>query len=92
MIISHGEPVHSRAEYERALERPPWPGSPLHLYAWKGDLQIVRRLVARGDDINARDDDKSRTVLDWAREGGHQPVIEYLVSIGATPSEPGTTR
>jgi glyoxylase-like metal-dependent hydrolase (beta-lactamase superfamily II) len=24
VIVSHGEPVHSRAEYERALERPPW--------------------------------------------------------------------
>jgi hypothetical protein len=87
VIISHGEPVHSRAEYERALDRPPWPGSPLHLYAWKGDLEIVRRLVARGDDVNARDDDKGHTVLDWARGGGHQPVIDYLVSIGATESE-----
>jgi hypothetical protein len=24
VIVSHGEPVHDRAEYERALERPPW--------------------------------------------------------------------
>ena len=57
---------------------------PLHVYAWRGDLEIVRRLVARGDDINARDDEHGHTVLDWAREGGHQPVIDYLVSIGAT--------
>jgi hypothetical protein len=91
VIISHGEPVHSRAEYERSLERPPWPGSPLHLYAWKGDLETVRQLVARGDDIDARDDDKGRTVLDWAREGGHPPIVDYLLSIGATGSEPGTT-
>jgi glyoxylase-like metal-dependent hydrolase (beta-lactamase superfamily II) len=26
VIVSHGEPVHDRAEYERALERPPWAG------------------------------------------------------------------
>jgi len=26
VIVSHGEPVHDRAEYERALERPPWSG------------------------------------------------------------------
>jgi hypothetical protein len=26
VIISHGEPVHDRAEYERALQRPPWSG------------------------------------------------------------------
>lgn len=24
--VSHGEPVHSRAAYERALEREPWHG------------------------------------------------------------------
>ncbi len=28
VIVSHGEPVHDRAEYERALERPPWTGRP----------------------------------------------------------------
>jgi glyoxylase-like metal-dependent hydrolase (beta-lactamase superfamily II) len=26
VIVSHGEPVHDRAEYERALERLPWTG------------------------------------------------------------------
>lgn len=26
VIVSHGEPVHPRAEYERALERAPWSG------------------------------------------------------------------
>jgi hypothetical protein len=26
VLVSHGEPVHDRAEYERALERPPWTG------------------------------------------------------------------
>ena len=26
VIVSHGEPVHDRAEYERALQRPPWEG------------------------------------------------------------------
>jgi glyoxylase-like metal-dependent hydrolase (beta-lactamase superfamily II) len=24
VIVSHGEPVHDRAEFERALDRPPW--------------------------------------------------------------------
>ena len=88
VIISHGEPVHSRAEYERALDRPPWPASPMHLYAWRGNLEIVRRLVERGDDVSARDDEHGGTVLDWARKGGHQAVIDYLVSVGA----PGAVR
>ncbi len=26
VIVSHGEPVHTRADYERALELPPWYG------------------------------------------------------------------
>jgi ankyrin repeat protein len=67
-------------------------GGPPDLYAWQGDLEIVRRLVARGDGITARDDDKDHTVLDWARAGGHQPVIDYLVSIGAPESERWTTK
>jgi hypothetical protein len=27
VIVSHGAPVHSRAEYARALGRPPWRGA-----------------------------------------------------------------
>lgn len=26
VIVSHGEPVHTRAAFERALEAPPWEG------------------------------------------------------------------
>jgi hypothetical protein len=26
MSVSHGDPVHTRAAYERALELPPWSG------------------------------------------------------------------
>ena len=26
VIVSHGEPVHDRAAFERALELPPWSG------------------------------------------------------------------
>jgi len=26
VIVSHGEPVHTRAAYEQALELPPWKG------------------------------------------------------------------
>jgi glyoxylase-like metal-dependent hydrolase (beta-lactamase superfamily II) len=28
VIVSHGEPVHDRTAYERALELPPWDGEP----------------------------------------------------------------
>jgi hypothetical protein len=102
VIISHGEPVHGRAAYERALELPPWPAGPIHLYAWKGDLEIVRRLVEQGADLAARDehDDTylrangipSHTALGWARGAGQQAVIEYLESIGAPESSPPADR
>jgi hypothetical protein len=26
VIVAHGEPVHDRAAFERALELPPWSG------------------------------------------------------------------
>ena len=81
VIISHGEPVHDRAEFERALERPPWPAGELHLNAYRGDLARVRRLVEAGADLNARDEEHNGTVLDWARMGKHQNVIDYLASV-----------
>ena len=48
VIISHGEPVHTRDAFERALELPQWPAGPLHLAAYRGDLERVRRLAAAG--------------------------------------------
>lgn len=102
LIISQGEPVHTRAAYERALELPPWPAGPLHLYAWKGELEVVRRLVEQGADLAARDEHDAaylrangiagHTALDWARGAGQQEVIEYLASIGAPKSDPPADR
>lgn len=79
VIISHGEPVHSREAFERALELPPWPASSLHILAWRGDLDQVRKMVERGADMAVQSDD-GRTPLEWARGGGHDDVIAYLES------------
>ena len=81
VIISHGEPVHTRADYERALQRPPWPAGPLHPAAWRGNLEVVRRLIEHGADVAARDELHHATALDWARIGGNQAVIAYLESV-----------
>jgi ankyrin repeat protein len=78
VIISHGSPVHDRAEFARALERPPWPASELHLVAYRGNLDRVRRLVEAGADLGARDELHDETPLGWARSGKHQDVIDYL--------------
>jgi hypothetical protein len=82
VIISHGEPVHDRQEFERALERQTWPCSPLHYAAILGSLDLVRRLVERGADVEARDELNHRTPLDWARSGQQEAVVAYLESVG----------
>jgi hypothetical protein len=81
VIISHGEPVHTRDAFERALELPQWPAGPLHLAAYRGDLERVRRLVAAGADLTARDERHGATALDWAGWSKQAAVIAYLKSI-----------
>ncbi|TCO30478.1 hypothetical protein EV652_105473 [Kribbella steppae] len=89
VIISHGEPVHTREAFEQALERPPWPATSLHISAWRGDLEQVRKLVERGADLTARSDTAGETPLEWAvkasrsewsRTPTHDGVIAYLKS------------
>jgi hypothetical protein len=81
VIISHGEPVHSRQAFERALELPQWPAGPLHLAAYRGDLDRVRRLVEAGADVTARDERFGTTPLDWAKSGERDNVVAYLKSV-----------
>ena len=90
VIISHGEPVHGREAFERALDLPPWPATPLHQAAYGGNFDRVRSLVEGGADVTARDDLYSGTPLGWAEAGGredwakgrqHQEVIAYLKSV-----------
>ncbi|GAA1706991.1 hypothetical protein GCM10009745_63570 [Kribbella yunnanensis] len=86
VIVSHGEPVHSRDAFEQALQHPPWPASSLHLAAWRGDLDQVKNLVKRGADLMARAESVPGTPLDWARKASlsdagqpsHDDVISYL--------------
>lgn len=86
VIISHGEPVHDRAAFERALTLPPWPASPLHIAAWSGSTELVRLLVKRGADVNALDEQHDGTPLDFAQWGEQHSVVEYLRSVGARSS------
>jgi Ankyrin repeats (many copies) len=81
VIISDGEPVHTRAAFERALDLPPWPAGPVHLAAYKGDLDRIRTLVEAGADLTGRDERFGATAVEWAASGGHAAVVAYLESV-----------
>jgi hypothetical protein len=91
LVISHGQPVHTRDALERALDLPGWPApSPLHHAAWEGDFDRVRELVKEGFDVMARDEAYNATALEWAEGGAkqewaaggrHQEIIGYLKSV-----------
>ena len=50
--------------------------------AYAGNLKEVQVLVAKGVDVNLRDQ-KKRTPLILAAYNGHTPVVEFLVGKGA---------
>ena len=54
----------------------------LHRAAEAGDLAPVQTLIARGANVNARDDGR-RTPLHLAARNGHREVVEVLVRCGA---------
>jgi len=55
-------------------------GTALHRAAWAGDLQMVQRLVAKGADVNNRDNPFDGTPLDWAEHNNQQEVAQWLRS------------
>jgi hypothetical protein len=81
LIISHGEPVHTRDAFERALELPQWPAGPLHLAAYRGDFERVQSLVQAGADVTARDERHGATPLEWAGWSKQHAVVAYLTSV-----------
>ncbi len=81
VIISHGEPVHTREAFERALELPQWPAGSLHQAAYRGNLDRVRSLVQSGADVMARDELYDATALEWAGWNKQDAVVAYLQSV-----------
>jgi hypothetical protein len=77
----HGEPVHTREAFKRALELPQWPAGPLHQTAYRGNLDRVRSLVDAGADVTARDERFGATALDWAGWTKRDAVVANLKSV-----------
>ncbi|KAF3423546.1 hypothetical protein E2986_00039 [Frieseomelitta varia] len=55
---------------------------PIHWAADRGYLEIIKKLIEKGTDVNAQDED-GQTPLHYAVSCGHHHVVEYLISIGA---------
>ena len=53
-------------------------GAVLHRAAIMGDLDIVKRLVAKGADVSNRDNPFMTTPLGWAHHGSQTAVFEWL--------------
>lgn len=60
------------------------PGSTaLHWAAHDGELDLVKKLIELGADINAAEADWWCRPIDWAADSGQWEVVEYLLAKGA---------
>lgn len=59
-----------------------WVWTPLHYACWKNRGDTVELLLAKGADLNAREE-KGKTLLSVAREEGHTEIVELLRKHGA---------
>jgi ankyrin repeat protein len=61
----------------------------LHTAAWNGDLDLVRRLVSLGADLDARDDRFDGRPVDWAGHAQHPDVVSVLTEAERERGGPG---
>ncbi|GEM_PF-2064727 len=60
----------------------------LQMAAGKGDLELVKKLIQRGANIEADSASLKWTALHYAAGSGHAKVVEYLLAHGANPDKP----
>jgi ankyrin repeat protein len=53
-------------------------GTALHRAAWAGDLPMVERLVAKGADINNRDNPFLGTPIGWAAHNDEEETVRWI--------------
>ncbi|MCE2460903.1 MAG: ankyrin repeat domain-containing protein [Pseudomonadales bacterium] len=56
--------------------------APLHQAAFQDHVRMVELLLAKGADLNVRDDHHAATPLQWAMTGGAEEVVAYLTDQG----------
>jgi len=73
-LLAAGVPVDAPARYGQ---------TPLYFAAEKGHLEVARRLVERGANVNVQDGFFGASVLEMALNGGHRELARYLLAHGA---------
>jgi ankyrin repeat protein len=62
--------------------------TPLHHAARRGDVKEVKKLLASGADLSAREDHLRSTPLAWAAKHGQLEMVKFLLAAGAPKSLP----
>lgn len=70
-----------------------WLGvSPLHAFAWRGDVEPAALFLRHGADLHARDEDLQSTPLAYAAKFGQVTMVEFLLRCGARVRLPDDPR
>ena len=62
--------------------KPPYAWTLLHVAAHRGRLDAVNLLLARGLDVNAREEGDNTYAMHWAAAAGHVDVVQRLIDAG----------
>jgi ankyrin repeat protein len=70
LLLEHGADINAKATTH-------FDGTPLHLAAEQGRVEIVHVLLQNGADVSMKDD-RGRTALQVASDRGHAEVVKLL--------------
>ena len=77
-VLDQGVEVDAKFRYDRTA---------LSFAADRGSVEIVKMLLERGADVNAKDTFYNATPMVWALDKGHVEIVRLLLEKGATGGE-----
>ena len=81
--VAIGRKHPETADFLRKLGGKTGPQTGRHQAALDGNIEAVKRHLADGTDMNAKDDRYGGTYLHWTVSGGHKGIVELLIAKGA---------